>query len=563
MIPSSGVVVVTDSANHRIRLVTPLGVVTTLAGGCTQNRNGYCTGAFADGTGAAARFYQPSGVAVIPSSDVIVVADEGNNRIRLVTPLGVVTTLAGSGSAAFAEGTGTAASFWSPLGVAVIPSSGLVVVADTGNHRIRLVTPLGVVTTLAVSSSITSADGIGAAASFFSPIGVAVNPSNSIFVVTDIQIQRIRLITLSAVLSACDSTWHHVALTYSPSASPFMLSAFLDGLLAFASTTTIAQPSAASSSLRIGWSGDSISGSLFAGALSDLRIFARALSAVEIGLIVPCVSGSTWSTTGFLPCAACAACSSEGTLIAIPCTTSSNAICGCSTGYVASGGLNSCAKCLACSGVGQMVAFACTALINTVCGCASGYSVSSGGCIANPCAAGSTWGVLGVSPCTACAACSGVGQAIVSACTAGANAVCGCSKSNTYTYDGAACVPCAVNASFVSATAGCMPSALLQGPTDTAFYLSGSSAESVAALTISGALPTLWSDLCCCQSEWLIHVCLPCWIFHFWQWPRTSVRQCLANSNKQPDADTDRDTELDALANCNTKSDALAHTVAN
>jgi DNA-binding beta-propeller fold protein YncE len=110
VIPSSGVIVVSDTLNNCIRLVTPLGVVTTLAGG---------NGGFADGTGAAAGFNQPKGVAVIPSSGVVVVADSQNHRIRLVTPLGVVTTLAGSGRFAFADGAGAAASFWAPMGVAL------------------------------------------------------------------------------------------------------------------------------------------------------------------------------------------------------------------------------------------------------------------------------------------------------------------------------------------------------------------------------------------------------------------------------------------------------------
>ena len=105
--------------------------VTTLAGSGSL--------AFADGTGTAASFNQPYGVAVIPSSGVIVVADTGNSRIRLVTPLGVVTTLAGSGNGAFADGSGAAASFTFPAGVAVIPSSGVIVVADALNNRIRLI----------------------------------------------------------------------------------------------------------------------------------------------------------------------------------------------------------------------------------------------------------------------------------------------------------------------------------------------------------------------------------------------------------------------------------------
>ena len=163
-----------------------LGIVTTLAGQTTAG--------FADGTGALASFNGLFGVAVIPSSGVIVVADTNNNRIRLVTPGGVVTTLAGSGSPAFANGTGAGASFNAPYGVAVIPSSGVIVVADTTNSRIRLVDPTsGVVTTLAGSGSDGSADGTGTAASFSNPTGVAVTPTGDV-VVGDTFNHRIRLI---------------------------------------------------------------------------------------------------------------------------------------------------------------------------------------------------------------------------------------------------------------------------------------------------------------------------------------------------------------------------------
>jgi len=188
---SDGNIVVADTGNHRIRLVTyPGGVVTTLAGSGSA--------AFADGTGTAASFWTPTGVAVLSNGN-IVVADALNNRIRLVTyPGGVVTTLAGSSSAAFANGTGAAASFNYPYGVAVLPN-GNIVVADLSNQRIRYVTyPAGAVTTLAGNSSGSagSADGTGAAASFYEPRGVAVL-SNGNIVVADLANNRIRLVATS------------------------------------------------------------------------------------------------------------------------------------------------------------------------------------------------------------------------------------------------------------------------------------------------------------------------------------------------------------------------------
>jgi glucose/arabinose dehydrogenase len=185
----NGNVVVVDTSSHRIRLVTPAGVVTTLAGSGNS---------FAEGTGSAAAFSLPFGVAVLPNGN-IVVADRDNHRIRLVTLAGVVTTLAGS-TAGFLDGTGAAAQFNNPQGVAVFPN-GNIVVADTSNHRIRLVTPAGVVTTLAGNNSGGNfVDGTGAVAGFNRPYGVAVLPNGNI-VVADVNNGRIRLVTPEGVVT--------------------------------------------------------------------------------------------------------------------------------------------------------------------------------------------------------------------------------------------------------------------------------------------------------------------------------------------------------------------------
>jgi sugar lactone lactonase YvrE len=171
-VDSSGNIYVADTENNEIRKVTSAGVVTTLAVSTNPGS--------ADGTGSAAGFHQPTGVA-IDSSGNVYVADWGNNQIRKVTPEGVVTTLAGSTNPGSADGTGSAASFESPIGVAV-DSSGDVYVADTFNFEIREVTPGGVVTTVAGSSAAGSANGTGSAASFRFPTGVAVDPSGNIYV---------------------------------------------------------------------------------------------------------------------------------------------------------------------------------------------------------------------------------------------------------------------------------------------------------------------------------------------------------------------------------------------
>jgi sugar lactone lactonase YvrE len=190
-VDASGNIFVADTSNHRIRKVTPGGVVTTLAGSGSHG--------FANGIGAGASFYSPMGVAVDRNGDIIV-ADTGNNRIRKVTnPGGVVSTLAGDGYSApyngrWLDGPGAGASFHHPMGVA-IDSNGNVIVADTDNHRIRKVTnPGGVVTTLAGSGSAAFANNLGANASFNSPMGVAVDPSGNV-IVADTGNSRIRKVT--------------------------------------------------------------------------------------------------------------------------------------------------------------------------------------------------------------------------------------------------------------------------------------------------------------------------------------------------------------------------------
>jgi hypothetical protein len=192
-VDTDGNVYVADYNNHTIRKVTPAGVVTTLAGLAG-------TAGTDDGTGIAAQFNTPIGVAV-DSANNVYVGDSQNHTIRKITPAGEVTTLAGSaGQPGGVDGTGNAARFNDPHHVRVDSADNLYV-ADTDNHTIRKVTPAGVVTTLAgTAGQAGSADGHASVARFNYPTGVFVTTNGNVYVADDIN-NTIRRITPNGVVS--------------------------------------------------------------------------------------------------------------------------------------------------------------------------------------------------------------------------------------------------------------------------------------------------------------------------------------------------------------------------
>ena len=163
-------VYVADQGNSCIRKIDVSSkAVTILAGGNNTSANPY---GYTDGAGTVAQFSDITGITVDRTGATVYVADQLNHSIRkIVVATAVVSTLAGNGTAGSADGTGTAAQFNNPTGVAV-DNSGTVYVADQGNHSIRKITA-GVVSTLAGNGVMGFVDGAAAAARFNTPIGVA------------------------------------------------------------------------------------------------------------------------------------------------------------------------------------------------------------------------------------------------------------------------------------------------------------------------------------------------------------------------------------------------------
>jgi|GEM_PF-730356 len=187
---ASGNLYVCDAGNNNIVKVTPEGVATAFAGSGTS--------AAVDGTGTLASFVQPVDLD-IDNSGNLYVGDGKGNTLRKITPGGVVTTLAGSSTAGADDGTGSAAGFSSLDGIKV-DDAGTIYVADWNNHRIRKVSPQGVVTTLAGSGAASSIDGTGTEASFYRPVGLTLDAAGNLFV-SEFGGRRIRKVTPEGIVS--------------------------------------------------------------------------------------------------------------------------------------------------------------------------------------------------------------------------------------------------------------------------------------------------------------------------------------------------------------------------
>ncbi len=168
-VDAAGNIYVTDWGNNLIRKIAPGGVVTTFAGSGFAGHN--------DAAGTLASFTQPTGIALDAQGNLFV-ADAGNSLIREISSSGTVSTVAGSDSIGYVDGTGSVAAFFNPLGVAVDANDN-VYVADAGNDLIRLVKPGGIVSTFAGTFNTGSSNNLSP---FNNPAGVAIASNGNIIV---------------------------------------------------------------------------------------------------------------------------------------------------------------------------------------------------------------------------------------------------------------------------------------------------------------------------------------------------------------------------------------------
>jgi Fibronectin type III domain/NHL repeat len=200
---ADGGFLIADAGEARVRRVSPTGTITTVAGNGVPGFSGD------GGAATAAQLFAPSGVAAM-SDGGFLIADAGNMRVRRVFPNGTITTVAGTGTAGFSGdgGPATAAQLGlnSPYSVAVTADGGFVL-GDINNARVRRVSPIGVITTIAGTGSRgTSGDGGPAtAAQINTPFGVAVAADGSVLFADEYG-HRVRRISPTGVITTVAGT---------------------------------------------------------------------------------------------------------------------------------------------------------------------------------------------------------------------------------------------------------------------------------------------------------------------------------------------------------------------
>ncbi|MFF9410829.1 NHL repeat-containing protein [Streptomyces anandii] len=195
-VDSAGNLYIAEASNHRVRKVTPGGIITTVAG---NGQGGFVSDG---GPAVATKIYNPHGVAVDGSGNLYI-ADYSNHRVRKVTPDGIITTVAGNGQPGFVSdgGPAVATKLNAPIGVAV-DRSGNLYIADYSNHRVRKVAPDGIITTVAGNGQggFVSDGGPAVATKIYYPWGLAVDEADNLYI-ADRYNHRVRKVTSNGVIT--------------------------------------------------------------------------------------------------------------------------------------------------------------------------------------------------------------------------------------------------------------------------------------------------------------------------------------------------------------------------
>ena len=196
-IASNGNMYIADWGNNRIRAINTLGVISTIAGTGTSGYSGD------SGAATAAMIFEPSAVITTHTGE-IVFSDNINNRIRKINSAGIISTIAGTGTAGYSGdgGPATAAKIYSPIGLAE-DNWGNIYFADNVNNKIRKIDTTGIITTFAGSSTYPgySGDGGPASAARFSAPGDIIRDNNGNFYIADLINFAVRKITPAGIIS--------------------------------------------------------------------------------------------------------------------------------------------------------------------------------------------------------------------------------------------------------------------------------------------------------------------------------------------------------------------------
>lgn len=221
-VDNSGNIFISDTGNHSIRKITPDGNVSTFAGSTRYYDWWYSDGSnagFSDGNTTSAKFSYPKGIAVDNSGNVFV-ADTGNNRIRKITPDGNVSTFTGK-DAGFSDGNAQNAKFSHPNGM-TIDRNGNLFVIDEGNSKIRKITPSGVVSTVNGSSGAFYTDNDN---NFHYIRGITVDSFGNLFI-TDLKNSTIKKITPDGNISNVYSGDVYSAIAIDPTSGNLFISGY-------------------------------------------------------------------------------------------------------------------------------------------------------------------------------------------------------------------------------------------------------------------------------------------------------------------------------------------------